>query len=231
MPTSSASYGRIERHGVAASTPASPWSDGYAKPWSPPRPSWGWLLPLVNYSFARDPGPWLGGAVLALLIVIMAPWVKSLVPADTPPIVLKSLRVYWVGPRTFESATDGIVRTRSCPLVVTSRGVLLDDGGYVGVTATIMNGPRRGEQLTPRRDVENIEPGEQAPLILRYEIPEWIKDVDLDRISLFNLTQRTPDDRPCADGYSGKFENNVTIGRNSEWRRSNGYPVTLSAIE
>ncbi len=141
---------------------------------------------------------------------------------DTPSIIIHNQRFEWVGPRTLQSTSDGTTWTRTCSLILTSRGALMADGGYVGLSARVMSGPLKGATFDPRYEVKDMTPEERGPSVIQYDIPTWIKDGDLDDMIAFNLIQRVPLDRPCTDGYTGRFEANVTIPKNSVWRAAHG---------
>ena len=121
--------------------------------------------------------------------------------------------------------TDGVSRVRTCQVVLISRSFLMTDDSYVAASARIIEGQRAGMVLEPRSDLHDIVPEKTGPTVVRYEIPYWVKDPDLDQIKAFRLVQTVPDNQPCAAGYSGQHVTTVTIPRNSEWRRSHGYAV------
>lgn len=152
---------------------------------------------------------------MALLIATVSPIIVQLVPSSAPPIQILNQRFEWVGPRTLQSTSDGSIWTRTCPLVLTSRGLLMQDGGYVGVSAVVISGPLVGATFDPRYEVTNMTPQKRGASVVQYDIPPWIKDDELDQILSFSFIQRVNADQPCTDGYAGRYESTVSIPKHS----------------
>lgn len=140
-----------------------------------------------------------GGFLLALVAYVppvMVSWQRLNQP---PPIVLYGMRYEWVGPREFETTTDGTDYTNTCSAVHQSRYILLKDGGQVPVPARFVDGPRAGEVQQPR-NVVNTKPEKRPGSKVRIVVPEW---VDLDLLEVYAVTQQVTNNRPCADGWVG----------------------------
>jgi hypothetical protein len=133
---------------------------------------------------------------------------RTIVAEQQPPIVIHNQRIVWTGPRTFDSNSDGSTWTRTCPLVVISRGVLLKDGTFVGLPARVISGPLKGTQRNPRFEIRDITPQERQPNVIRFDLPDWLDASDL---TLYQVTMRVPNDTPCADGYTGTSTYLLTI--------------------
>ena len=151
------------------------------------------------------PPVFVGCVVLAVIVFgvnvsdLVGRW-RAIVAEQPPPIVIHNQRIVWVSPRAFESNSDGSTWTRTCPLVVISRGVLLEDGTFVGLPAEVISGPLKGTQRNPRFEIRDITPQERAPNVIRFTLPDWLQPAD---ISLYQVTMRVPDNAACADGYTG----------------------------
>jgi hypothetical protein len=170
---------------------------------------------------------WLRWGSLAVIVVcaivaVVMPGIttldrlRALVADVPPPIVIHSQRIVWMGPRVLESHSDGATWTRTCPIVIISRGILLKDGAFVGLPATIMSGPLKGTQRNPRFEIRDLTPQEREPSVIRFDLPDW-RDADGDYqiqppdVTLYQVTMIVPNDRPCADGYAGTSVYRLTI--------------------
>lgn len=141
----------------------------------------------------------LTGAALALVSVLpplVLTWQRL---NQLPPIVIHGMSYQWIGPRTFETKTDGTDYTNDCPAVLQSRYVLLRDGGQVPVYAKFIEGPRAGEIQKPR-NVVAIKPEKRKGSKVQIEIPDW---VDMDKVETYVITQQATNNLPCADGWTG----------------------------
>lgn len=166
---------------------------------------WGWLLPLVNFSFARDLGPWLCGALLSLILVAAVPALWQLIPVSQSiaPIVIKNQVFDWTGPRTLRSTSEGATWTRTCPVVLMSRGVLLSDGGYVGLEAIIRSGPLAGIAHNPRWQLTDLTPQERPGSVIEYQLPSY---VNIGEVVAYSLIQRTPVEQASVGCPAGRWE-------------------------
>jgi hypothetical protein len=164
------------------------------------------LLQFAPYLFALAVGA--AGMLYLPAAADLIGRMMAIVADQPPPIVIHNQRIVWTGPRTFDSNSDGSTWTRTCPLLVISRGVLLKDGTFVGLPARVISGPLKGTQRNPRFEIRDITPQERAPNVIRFDLPEWIDASDL---TLYQVTMIVADDRPCQDGYAGTSVYRLTI--------------------
>jgi hypothetical protein len=148
------------------------------------------------------------GAIIVPPGAIKLEKLRTLLADQPPPIVVHNQRVRWVADRTFETYSEGAEWTRTCPVVVVSRGVLLNDGTFVGISGEIMSGPLKGTQRDPRYEILNLTPQQRAPSVFRFTLPDWRRadgsfQIRPSDVSLYQATFTVPDDRMCADGYTG----------------------------
>jgi hypothetical protein len=144
----------------------------------------------------------LGAAIVLMLPATVATWTRiaSLVSDVPAPIVVYNQRIVWVGPRTFETHSDGASWTRSCPVIIVSRGVMLRDGTFVGIAGEVVSGPLKGTQRNPRYELRDLTPQERGPSVFRFTLPDYI---DPSEVAMYQATFTVPDDRACGDGYVG----------------------------
>lgn len=170
-------------------------------------------MQLVNFSFAREIGPWLCGALLSLILVAAVPALWQMIPvaSSIPPVVIKNQVFEWTGPRTLRSTSDGATWTRTCPTVLMSRGVLLSDGGYVGLEAIIKSGPLAGVAHNPRWQLTDLTPQERPDSVIEYQLPPYVQ---LNEVVAYSLIQRTPVEQASAGCPAGRWESVVLLPPN-----------------
>lgn len=160
--------------------------------------------------------------VLSVAAVVVLPGfvtlerLRTILADQPPPIIVHNQRVRWVAARTFETYSEGAEWTRTCPVVVVSRGVLLNDGTFVGISGQIMSGPLKGTQRDPRFEILNLTPQQREPSVFRFTLPDWRRSdgsfqILPSDVSLYQATFTAPNDRPCADGYTGMTTVRLTI--------------------